>query len=246
MGSCRSYSTCFTNIARLRYTLQSSCCNGEQEQTHCSRCRKPCQPLFPSPQTGALKQTRTRSSGGRRLPCHGGVHTVFDCRRQSTYLPRRRFLLCGSEFFRKCAAFGADFDVGRDGLCAVGGQFTVEKSHDLFRSEGMRSGAHALSPFCVMSCAAGCGAPFVEGSRKSRNAVRARKRRDRTVLRGNSRRRRISRSMGSSFSTARRTHKADSVVSRLAGSGTDALWPKNVARKAALRRWARRILKPMA
>ncbi|MGC1090361.1 MAG: hypothetical protein WA894_18130 [Candidatus Acidiferrum sp.] len=52
--------------------------------------------------------------------------------------------------------------------------------------------------------------------------------------------------MRSSFSTARRTQRPDSVASCLAGSGMLLGWPMNVARKAALRRCARRILKAMA
>ena len=55
-------------------------------------------------------------------------------------------------------AFGALVDVGRDGLGAVGGKFTVREGHEFFRSDGMRGGAHARSPFWATACVAGCEA----------------------------------------------------------------------------------------
>src|SRR6266705_2236868 len=48
----------------------------------------------------------------------------------------------------------------------------------------MCGGAHALSPFCATFCGASFAASATGGASKLRSAVRARKRRERTVLSG--------------------------------------------------------------
>src|SRR6266853_1575613 len=64
------------------------------------------------------------------------------------------------------AALGALPHVSGHRLRAVGGQFTVEERHEFFRSEAMRGGAHARSPFWAMGGGAGsctiCVASFLE------------------------------------------------------------------------------------
>src|ERR1700746_180522 len=88
--------------------------------------------------------------------------------------------------------------VRRNETDAVGGEFAVEKRNYFLGSNGMRCGIHARSPFCTPAAAesfigaafrtcAEDAAPF-EGSSNSRSAVRARKRRERTVLSGSCKR----------------------------------------------------------
>src|SRR5882762_6121143 len=98
----------------------------------------------------------------------------------------------GSDSGGSFTAFGALVNVGGDGLRAVVGEFAVNESHDFFGGERMCGGAHALSPFWAV----GRGVSFDEGSSggssKLRSAVRARKRRERTVFRGSCKRSAIS------------------------------------------------------
>src|SRR5580704_8293159 len=93
----------------------------------------------------------------------------------------------------KLLAAGAGLDVRGDGLLALGGKFAVEVGHDFFWCDRMWGRAHRPMPFCGIVCGApGDGAGSAEGSSKLRRAVRARKRRERTVLMGSSSRSAIS------------------------------------------------------
>src|SRR5580704_1792881 len=107
-----------------------------------------------------------------------------------------------SKGFGQFATLGALVEVFTNGLGALGRNFAVKQGHDFFRSCEMRFGDHARCPFGATIWGLPLAEPAAattwfaasegDGFSNSRRAVRARNRRERTLLIGRWRRSAIS------------------------------------------------------